>query len=318
MSEPWQKRIFELTGKMPLAKDKLEVAAQTVAEAWLGAPLLGRADRERREWYIARTDDPKKPVIISPEEKGLVSFSLASAQTTAPGKALNGETIARFFGCLSLSFGGLLPQPLAPAPPAPAPPKPPTHAPPPSPPTKGAYLVGPGFMTTCMLPGAAGGRNAIAPLFTAIPNLPPINIFDYTCMLIPIYDEDLKHWTLLFLNFLLRTMCYIDSKKHAKNDAPKLRARVLLESTKYLADEYAVQFPGKSPPVWTECKQPDTLPLQGTSSNDCGVFVCAFGEALARGKLPADLVHVASKEDVDMWRLRIFTVNLMGFGGMGK
>jgi hypothetical protein len=116
-------------------------------------------------------------------------------------------------------------------------------------------------------------------------------------MLLPLHISDQAHWALGVVNMKNFQTIYLDSLGGENLEFHS----VILQ---YLQDEHRKQCGVDLPNLesWSRGNPPSTLPLQ-TNGSDCGVFICMYALALARGIDPTTACISASM--VDSMRKRI-------------
>ena len=115
-------------------------------------------------------------------------------------------------------------------------------------------------------------------------------------MLIPLHISDQAHWAVGVVDLKHKTTTYLDSLG-AEN--PIFHTVIL----NYLDDESRTRKPGKAKfdrDSWSARGAPMNLSLQ-TNGSDCGVFICMYALAIARGKD----VSCVTPESVEPMRKRI-------------
>jgi sentrin-specific protease 1 len=130
----------------------------------------------------------------------------------------------------------------------------------------------------------------------------PVDIFSMRRFLVPVNRGNV-HWALALVDVPARTICYLDSLGGDGAD-------VVEGLRKYLEDEHVakkgVPLPGEP---FSGVPAPHDLPRQ-RNGVDCGAFVCAFIECLARGIMPSS--ELFTQADLGYWRRRILTTCLVG------
>ena len=122
-----------------------------------------------------------------------------------------------------------------------------------------------------------------------------VDIFLYETLLIPI-NRGNTHWCLAYVNMRERTVHYLDSLNGGGSDVVEALINWLTDEHR---DKKGCALQGKP---FTAGGAIPGLPQQ-TNGLDCGAFVCAFGEILARGLVPsAPLVRQAI---MGFWRSKV-------------
>ena len=117
------------------------------------------------------------------------------------------------------------------------------------------------------------------------------------------------------------SLLYFDSNRGEQREAkaPRFATEVLETLHQYFVDEWADKHkmaPGfkrwRLKPLGTGTGSHTALPQQNDGSS-CGVFMCAFAEALTRGVQPDDLGRTFSCDDVDDFRALMVADMIRGF-----
>jgi len=114
------------------------------------------------------------------------------------------------------------------------------------------------------------------------------NIFNLDILLIPIHING-NHWALMEINFPNKKIQYLDSLA-TFNDS------YIKHTMHYLKDEHDNKFNLPLPDInlWSLVADTQNTPKQ-KNGHDCGVFICLFAEAIAKGIRPCftqdDLQH---------------------------
>lgn len=117
------------------------------------------------------------------------------------------------------------------------------------------------------------------------------------------------------------TLLYFDSNRGTTQHAgaPRFATEVLNILHQYFVDEWADKHPlapsfrpWRLKPYGTGTGSAGALPQQNDSSS-CGVFMCAFAEALTRGIQPDELARTFSRDDVDDFRTLMAADMMRGF-----
>jgi len=131
---------------------------------------------------------------------------------------------------------------------------------------------------------------------------PPVDIFAYKRVIFPVNIRNV-HWTMVLIDMEERKVYFYDSMSGNGKEVADFVIR-------YLKDEWADKKGRNFPFIpFTQGKAPKDLPQQN-NGNDCGAFVCAFGECLARGLIPS--TSIFSQADLGYWRSRIGLTNFRG------
>ena len=114
------------------------------------------------------------------------------------------------------------------------------------------------------------------------------NIFNIDILLIPIHING-NHWALMEINFPNKKIQYLDSLATSNDNYIK-------HTMQYLKDEHDKKFNFPLPDInfWSLVTDNQNTPQQ-KNGHDCGVFICLFAEAIAKGIRPCftqdDLQH---------------------------